>query len=214
MAMKIKNLTVSQGETDRMFTCVMSKQVTDRDGEVVLLDGMDTANFNANPVVLFVHNSHSVPVGKALSVAKEGDELIGKCEFTVRPESHPAEEEWLPDTLAHMVKEKCLNAVSIGFMVKEIRPATDADIKAYGAGTRYVITKSELWELSVVPVPCNRDALIKMKGMKSAAIIEITEDAPSVVAKKHTVYIVKKKGVDTDEAARIAIVRVKGGLYV
>lgn len=212
----------------RIFTCTMTKEMCDRDGEVVLLDGIQWKNFERNPVVMFEHGrdgkAGKIPVGKALSAQRVDNIFEGKVELAERPENHPVNAEWLPDTLASLVAQKCLNCVSIGFIELASRKATAADRKKYGANTRKIITSADLFELSVTGVPANADALVTARGKgllpdSSEAYAEVEAKKPErnpvkvPVSLKSMRHIVP---VEIDQKIRIAEivrVRVKGGLY-
>lgn len=231
-SMQIK---AQEGATNT-FSCVMSAEVADRDGEVVLINGMDMGPFTANPVVLFDHGMDTgrgkLPIGKALTVTKAEGALHGEIQTAARPENHPEGEEWMPDTIHALIKQGCLNTVSIGFIVKDARRATPEDMEKYGKNCETVITQSELCELSVVAIPCNQEALItavskgylpkSSKAWDGEVPIKVKKSKLTQVKKKHVVEIVKKRkkhvvNVHLNESETIAkriIVRIKGGLYV
>lgn len=217
------------------FSCVMSSEVADRDGEVVLLEGMDMGPFTANPVVLFDHGHDNergkLPIGKVLSFEKTDGILHGEIQTASRPENHPEGEEWMPDTIHALIKQGCLNTVSIGFIVKDARRATADDMEKYGKSCQTVITKSELCELSVVAIPCNQEALITAvskgylpklsKAWQGEVPIKPTKAKKAQVKKKHVVEIVKKRKhvvkvrfANLETIANRIVVRIKGGLYV
>ncbi len=228
----MNNIPLEISETDvpkRTFTCVLTKEIVDRDGEVILLDGLDLEAYKANPVVMFAHgkdkNAGKIPVGKMVNIRRVNGHILGDGEMASRPDAHPEAEEWVPDTLLSLMQQKCLNAVSIGFVPIAGRRANADDMKKYGAKCEMVTTKSELVELSLEPTPCNSSALIiaVSKGFlpkKSKAWDgEVSTDAPAPKAKtivelkprkKHVVILRKS---DEERIAEKAIVRVKGGLY-
>jgi HK97 family phage prohead protease len=164
------DVKVQDGE--RAVTAVISTDAVDRDGEVLIPQGCNWKEFNANPVVLFLHSYYSLPVGKVVALTRDADSITAKIVFADRPESHPTGQEWIPDTLLALFQQKVLNAFSVGFTVTESRPATDKDVTTFGAGVRRVISKWKLLELSVVPLPCNQEAvaLAVSKGIVSPAM--------------------------------------------
>lgn len=207
----------------RLFTCSMTKEVCDRDGDVVLLDGIDFSNFERNPVIMFEHGLDKtvgkVPVGKALSAVRIGNTFEYKGELAERPSTHPSQAEWLPDTLGSLITQKCLNCSSIRFIPIEKRKATLADKAKYGANSKTIYTKSELVEVSLTGIPINAEALMTARGKSlvpkdSEAYLEVTRErvkVPVVLKSMRT-----RIDVDIDPSDRIRqiiTVRVKGGLY-
>ena len=147
----------SINEKDRTIEVVASKEVVDRQGDKVIINGISIDKFVKNPVVPFAHNYSSLPVAKAVGIKFEGDELVMKLQFASK-ELHE-----FADTVFNMFKEGFLNAVSIGFI-----PLKSSFDETEGA---FVIEKSELLEVSVVPVPANQDALVRsFEAMKSVNI--------------------------------------------
>lgn len=144
---------------ERSVVAKISTIIPDRDGDVVLPRGMDAKDFKKNPVVLLSHNMQTLPIGKVVKLERDTNGVTAKVQFADRPESLPPDQEWLPDTVFELFKQKILRAFSIGFMVKDMRQADEKDVKRFGDGTRTVITEWSLHELSVVSVPANQEAL-------------------------------------------------------
>jgi HK97 family phage prohead protease len=92
-------------------------------------------NFEKNPIILFNHD-YNKPIGRAtgLKVTDNGLELKAKISKSA------------PDHVAQLVKEGILGAFSVGFRVK------DADY----------LEEAELFEVSVVSVPCNQAATFSL----------------------------------------------------
>jgi len=100
-------------------------------------------NFEKNPIILFNHN-YDKPIGRAtgLKVTENGLELKAKISKSA------------PDHVAQLVKEGILGAFSVGFRVK------DADYMEETDGLK--IKDAELFEVSVVSVPCNQAATFSL----------------------------------------------------
>ena len=100
-------------------------------------------NFEKNPIILFNHN-YDKPIGRAtgLKVTENGLELKAKISKSA------------PDHVAQLVKEGILGAFSVGFRVK------DADYLKETDGL--MIKDAELFEVSVVSVPCNQAATFSL----------------------------------------------------
>lgn len=144
---------------DGIFSVLASTNAIDRQGDSVQQDGWDLENFKKNPVILWAHNYDELPIGKAteLGVTVRGLEIT--FEFA------PAEANPKAAQVRKLMEEGFLNAVSVGFIPKE--------------RNGNIITRQELLELSVVPVPANQEALrlAMSKGLDVSAIAKDIEDA-------------------------------------
>jgi len=100
-------------------------------------------NFEKNPIILFNHD-YDRPIGRAtgLRVTENGLELEAKISKSA------------PANVCELVKEGILGAFSVGFRVK------DADYLKETDGL--VIKDAELFEVSVVSVPCNQTATFSL----------------------------------------------------
>ena len=221
--MNSKNLTASIRKTAgkaRTFTATITTDSVDRDGEVVIPGGMNSRDYEKNPVLLYEHDALK-PIGKMMRM-KRGERSI-EAEFALapRPEGHTGD--WLPDTVAALMDFGALNTMSIGFMGLEARPASKADTERFGDGVRRVYGKWKLLEVSVVSIPANQDAIITAvrKGLVSAAAVKrfgvIVPDQPAAVeiARKWRVAV-SIPPVAADDRTRIVreeIARARGRIY-
>ena len=125
--------------------------------EVLRVKGMSLTRYRKNPVVLDCHNRASADdvIGIA-AVRKSGGQLIARVQFASDEKSQ---------RIFDKVREGILRAVSIGFTVdpSAIRELEDGEVDGDGddkvRGPAIVINRSELHEISVVPVPADEDAL-------------------------------------------------------
>jgi HK97 family phage prohead protease len=113
----------------------------DRAGDIIESDAWTKGgleNFKNNPIILFNHN-YDRPIGRAkdLQVTKNGLEISAKI-------SKAAGE------VTQLIKDGVLGAFSVGFKVKDADYMTETD--------GYKIKDAELFEVSVVSVPCNQGA--------------------------------------------------------
>jgi phage head maturation protease len=152
----------SVNDKTREVEFIASKEIVDRGGDVINIKGIDLKNFKKNPIILWSHNRDGLPIGKANSVRKAGDELLMKVEF-------PTEEEYaFGDTVFKLIKGGYLNATSVG-IIPDYDSMEYPDGKKIGGKTvRRIINKSEIFELSIVPVPMNQDALATGKTLSKA----------------------------------------------
>ena len=114
----------------------------DRAGDIIEADawtkgGLD--NYKGNPIILFNHN-YDKPIGRAkdLQVTENGLEISAKIS------------KGAGDNVTQLIKDGVLGAFSVGFKVKEADYMTETD--------GYKIKDAELFEVSVVSVPCNQGA--------------------------------------------------------
>jgi len=126
-----------------------STMAVDRDGDILVPDGVVTEHYMKNPVMLWAHDwRERLPIGKALGVKVVPGSHV---EIPVQFDSS--------DTFAMDVKRKYengfLNAVSVGF-----EPIEAEEITKGGRRTGHKFIKWELMELSGVPIPANADALL------------------------------------------------------
>lgn len=149
---KIFNLTstfkaLNEGEDGSVLVRGMaSTKEFDRAGDSILPEAWAKGglnNFEKNPIILFNHD-YNKPIGRAtkLKVTDNGLEMEAKISKSA------------PDAVAELVKEGILGAFSVGFRVK------DAD---YIKETDGILVKdAELFEVSVVSVPCNQAATFSL----------------------------------------------------
>lgn len=136
---------------------VISVEEVDRDGEVVLADGLDFSQFQKNPVVTYNHNYTIPPVGKSLWQKRVSNLWKAKTQYARRPENHPKDAEWFPDTIFHMVKDGMMSGKSIGGL-KKTREATNDERVKY-PGVKRIVEKALLFEYAVVPIGCCPSAI-------------------------------------------------------
>lgn len=153
---------IRRTEADGEITARVSTIRVDREGDVLLPSGVDTTDFRGT--MLLNHDGGKLPIGKWTSVVKKSDSIIAHGSFARRPPQHPSTVEWLPDTIKWLVSEEVLNGTSVGFLIKNSRPASAKDIERFGEDARRVVAQWPLIEISIVPVGCNPDALITAVG--------------------------------------------------
>lgn len=150
-----KDISVSTediGERSVLFT--ISKEVVDRDGDILRASGVDFSNYMKNPVFLSFHNSREFPLGKVTRFWVEGNEVKAVVYFPTLEElstdpNNASEKAKLVDFTYHCYKTGMLNAVSVGFIPLEWIETDNG----------YDILKWELLEFSAVAVPANQDAI-------------------------------------------------------
>lgn len=155
-------ITKEAGEaSSRSMTFVASDETVDRYGDIIRASGWDLANFRQNAVLLFGHDSSTVPIGKVPDVRVEGTRLIATTVFRPEGDSEAA------DDVYKALQTGFLNAVSVGFLPTAkpnmIWAADDPNHEKWPTGYEFV--GQELLELSVVPVPANPQALALARSL-------------------------------------------------
>jgi len=145
---------------DRMVRFCISKEVQDRDGDILIAEGCDFTNFAKNPQFLGFHDSWNYPLGvpKKWWVDRNTKSVYADVYFPTIAElstdpANPSERAKLVDFTYNCYKTGLLKAVSVGFRVQEYEKNKETE---YG----WIIKKWELLEFSAVPVPANQDALM------------------------------------------------------
>ena len=134
----------SLGETDDGGVEIKGSASTnsiDRAGDIIeteawMKGGLE--NFKNNPIILFNHN-YDKPIGRAkdLQVTDNGLEISAKISKAA-------------GDVTQLIKDGVLGAFSVGFRCKDSEYMTETD--------GYKIKDAELFEVSVVSVPCNQGA--------------------------------------------------------
>jgi HK97 family phage prohead protease len=127
---------------------IISNESVDRDGAVIVQKGINLDAFLKNPILLYNHDS-SVIIGKVLEIEKTANGLeISSIEFFDFGQGHEK------SFVVEQYREGILNAFSVGILLskKDVRKTEKA----------MFIDKCELYELSLVTIPSNRDAVVKL----------------------------------------------------
>jgi len=121
------------------FEVVVSTEDVDRHGEIVRQDGWELDRYKDNPIVLFAHDSWSMPVGLTDSI----EVVVQNGKKVLRAKGHfaPAEANPFAQQVRAAYDAGILTKTSVGFIVKEQNGPE--------------ITKAELLEFSFVPIPAN-----------------------------------------------------------
>ena len=117
----------------------------DRAGDIIEADAWTKGgleNFKNNPIILFNHN-YDKPIGRAtgLEVNDKGLDISAKISKAA-------------GDVTQLIKDGVLGAFSVGFRVKDADYMTETD--------GYKIKDAELFEVSVVSVPCNQGATFSL----------------------------------------------------
>ena len=163
-----------------------STNSTDRAGDVIEVEawtkgGID--NYLNNPIVLYNHN-HEKPIGRAKSIKTVDNGL----EFTAKISKAAGD-------IKELIKDGVLGAFSVGFKVK------DCDHISETGGLR--IKDAELFEVSVVSVPCNQGATFSLA--KSFDTMEEYEKFKQSFVETNSVDSVKTEETEQSKVAQAKI---------
>lgn len=220
--MNRKALAAEVSTTAKGFTAVITAETLDRDGEVLIPQGMNSREFDQNPV-LFWNHDYAKPVGKCVSLKRGDRSIVGEFTFAKKPEGYVGE--FFPEVAAALVGQGIVNAVSVGYVPESggIRRATDVDRKKYGDDVQTVFSRWKLLEVSLAPLQANPDALITAvkKGLVSPVaakqffgveppkrtVVTIDLPAPRSTEKKAA-------PIDLSEIVRREVARARGSIYL
>lgn len=141
---------------ERTIRFKISSEVTDRDGDILIAEGCDFTNYEKNPVFLPFHDYKAYPLGKVVNYFVEdkavyADVYFPKVEELSTDSESVSEKAKLVDFTYHCYKTGMLNAVSVGFIIKDADKNPDSD--------GLIVKSWELLEFSAVSVPANQDAI-------------------------------------------------------
>ena len=163
-AIQHKTLDSSVEEDDRnRIVAKLTTPSIDRDGEVLIPQGMNSKDFEKNPI-LFYHHNYENPVGTVKNLKRTEDAVFGELVFAKKPEGYTGD--FFPEFVEALVRQGIVKGVSVGFMPETngARMASKADRQRYGNGIKRVYNKWKLLEVSVAPLPANQDALVQAVG--------------------------------------------------
>lgn len=167
MLQKVYKAPASWNAESRSATFVMSAQVKDRYGDIVVSKGGDFTDFNENPVCLWGHDSRSAPIGmwSNLKVVNGTPKrLEGVAELGPEGTTEKCDE------VARLLAAGMVRACSIGFMIKDWEPVDKDD--PWGG---WQFNEWELLECSICSVPANPLALVKAAGGNDGAALQAIE---------------------------------------
>lgn len=171
--------------------------------EYLRMSGADLARYRKNPVVLDTHNRYEAGavVGKAV-ISTKNRELIAEVTFA---KTERAEEVW------QLVKTGFLKALSIGFLASDVQRIEEGESSGTGKnrieGPARIVKEWELYEISVVPVPADAEALRRsfLHGDSERVISEVRslrQALDGVLAKEADMANEKKGTAPTTEETK------------
>ena len=167
--MQKKTLEASVAKADGIkVDATITTETIDRDGEVLISQGMDASEYEKNPVVFYNHD-YAQPIGKITDIRRAKGKIDASIEFAQRPEGYKGS--YFPEFVESLVGQGIVKGISVGFVPLPggVRKASTKDREDYGDQVRQVFSKWKLLEVSVAPLPANATALVSAvrKGVVS-----------------------------------------------
>lgn len=129
----------------------ITRQVSDRVGDVVVATGGHIADYEKNPVVQWAHRYDLPPIAKSLELRMTaGVGWLSTFQFPPRGDVKFADE------IQSLWRGGFINAASIGFKILKADPIEGHEDDWWPP---LMIHEWELLEFSLVPIPANQDAL-------------------------------------------------------
>jgi HK97 family phage prohead protease len=128
----------------------ISNETADRYGDIIKVAGWELTNYRANPVVLFGHDYHNPPIGRAKELRSDATRLLMVPEFPDR------ETYAFGACCGELMRKGFLNAASVGF--SPLTWAYDEERMGYDFQTQ------ELLEVSLCSVPANPLCLVEARS--------------------------------------------------
>lgn len=147
----------------RTVDVVMSTEAIDRYDERLKQD-WNLQAYKSNPIVLWAHDGHALPLGRAENVRVEDGSLQGTIRFASASANPVAEQ------CFQLFNEGVLNAVSVGFISRK------QTVVKEGERAIRLLEQNELIELSVTNTPANPEAIARMKALADGLSQNATED--------------------------------------
>jgi hypothetical protein len=208
-AVILSNLQIENDE-ERTFIADISSPAVDRDGELVVMQGMDVTEYLNNPILVWNHTYSTPPVGKALAIEETNTGKKAKFKVATTP---------FATDLWTLIKDGMLGSLSVGFLRRQMfqrgKPGFLEACKAFGvqatAELKQICTKSIMVENSLCCMGVNKEAMIlavATKGLTVAATqlgvdMEPETDTEGEVPAAETIDVgVGAKPLPNEHAAR------------
>ena len=150
-------------------------------GTRVLTSGMNVDQYNRNPVLLYMHERGSV-IGYVKDLKVEKDEVTGELMFDEATE--------LSIRCKKQYEFGSLKMVSVGIDIIELSEAKELLVEGQ---TRPTITKSKLFEVSLVDIGANDDALVMTKDGKTITLGKDGDNPLPLLTTQKTTEMEKKE---------------------
>lgn len=176
-------------------------------GVSVKIDGVDTSQFEKNPVMFYQHNDWNMPVGKWDNIRKESGKLLADAVFDYEDDDKDVKR------MIKKVESGFIKMASCGLVdLDGIRDPENSDSKI-------IIVKCRLREASIVPIGGNHNAmrlydkegnLIELKDEKDTLKLAdfIQKPKIKIQMKKETLDILNLSDNPSDEMIEAAVLKL------
>jgi len=180
-------------EKKRIIWHKITKEVVDRMGDIIRIDGMDMKNFRKKPTVLYGHSYTGIDpipvIARNIGFKKEGKALYAGTQFLPITEEEPSQKmrDLINDNwMLHKMK-------LLGWSISIIPKVTEK-IEKEDKFLGYDYKESEFLEYSSVIIPANQEAINDAleKGLISKAVSESwpkEEKLPGEIAEDQLTWI-------------------------
>lgn len=164
---------------------VVSDETLNSHGFIVLTSGINTAKFERNPIMLYMHDRDNGVIGRWENVHKEGTQLIAEAVFDESTE--------LGAKVKKQVENGFLRSASIGIdnMIYDERDGVKT------------VTQCDLFEISIVDMPANENAVkLYVKGNPITLLSQSDKDGkkPGQTLRVRLIDILGLEETATDNA--------------
>ena len=194
MNMKRMTMTIKREKGDNEYSGYITTINRDRDGEIILPEGlMNKKEFlQNNPVVFYDHawlfgeGDSKLPVGKALDLFIDEKGVKSTFRFSILADKDGE----FANKVKALVDDEILNTFSIGYLPHENVYDPEEIAKIMGARgipveqlPRFITTKWELMEYSIVGIPSNRESGMERNDAKALKIKSFLSDIEKYIPK-------------------------------
>lgn len=187
-------------EKEKSDVSVITDNTVDLEKEVVDLASVNWNFLRKVPHVAYRHNYDLPPVGRAKWIKPFATCVKAKTTYDKRPESLSKDEVWFPDVIYDLVMKGFLPGKSVGGVAQKFA-ITDEYLTKHpnAAGADIVRMNARVYEYSVCPVACNKNAVVETlaKGLANVkddillSVFPEIADAVIDVRKSFEVPVVK-----------------------
>jgi hypothetical protein len=159
----LRGVLAQPADDDDALTFTASSTKVNRYGFALRHEGWRIDNYNANPVVLWMHMSHMPPIGRGRSTLRNG--IVQTAVTFDRADPFAA-------AIEQKYRGGFLNAVSVGFEFVDRKGAPLADWWRLSAEEIRDEAFYDLAEVSAVPVPADPNALRQHRAHLAAGLMD------------------------------------------
>lgn len=184
--LKYRNFASKSDDMSKTKRVRISNESLNSYGTRVLTAGMNVEQYNRNPVLLYMHERGQV-IGLVKDLKVEGEEVTGELVFDEATElSRRCKKQW---------EFGSLKMVSVGIDILELSESPEHLVQGQSSPT---ITKSKLFEVSLVDIGANDDAIVLQKDGQR---IELGKDGGTVLPLLYSNNNQKSKEMDQEKLA-------------